>query len=478
MEIYKTSSSIYSIEKEGKKYSGFGTGIAVGNFATTRLAQASKENGIILKDDRIDPWKFSGITQHEDEVLIYCPEFEGRCLSDILKLPMLEALGYIRDLASALSLLSAKGYPVEDIHTDGIFFLSDGRILFFPTGFLQVLAMNQVKDDRLRFFELYNHPDLKGGDNLSFALGVMVYLLLTGAHPFFADSEEEVHTLMREKSVLPPHLLNPVLRPEVSQAVIDSLSGKVNSEKANPFSLSDWNKYLTLWEGNGIEKEISGEERSLLEKQRSMAEEKSNRSYSRKVFLRKYGRRVTLIAIGTIIAGVLIGSFLSNALAPRSTAGFTPEQVVTTYYTSINSLDHIRMEDCVTGNAGKDEIKALLNLYVITRVKSAYENDSGFIPADLWVNDGQPELQPGVTVYGVADLYISLEKSGDEEFIFKAEYEKWVPATPEDDSETDFDSDPKPLRPLGEKRIERLYLTRDKKDWVIYKIDIVESTPL
>ncbi len=200
-------------------------------------------------------------------------------------------------------------------------------------------------------------------------------------------------------------------------------------------------------------------------------EEKTDRAFQKKLFWEKNGKLVLFISIIVVVAGFVIGSFVKNALAPRVTKGFSPDQVVNAYYTSINSLDHMTMEDCVTKGAGKSDINEVVHLYVIGKQTMAYEGRSSIVPADKWAEDGRPELLAPLFVYGVVDLNVT-EERGEPEPVYTVTYEKW--------SRKISESRPVPGERLytGFQVKDRLFMKQDKGDWVIFRMDRLEYVPI
>ena len=98
----------------------------------------------------------------------------------------------------------------------------------------------------------------------------------------------------------------------------------------------------------------------------------------------------------------------------------------------MNSLDHQVMEACVVGKAGREEIGESTNLFVISRVTTAYEGRPTIVSAEAWDREGRPGLDPMFTVYGVTDLVIT-EETGAPSPVFRVDYVKWAPLAPPDD---------------------------------------------
>jgi hypothetical protein len=95
--------------------------------------------------------------------------------------------------------------------------------------------------------------------------------------------------------------------------------------------------------------------------------------------------------------------------------------------------------------------------------------DSNIISADEWAENGRPQISAASVLYGVVDFkIIDSEQVGGEEWQFTVQYEKWNSQNNEDESGGSL--------LIGEKIIEKVYLTVDREDWVIYKIELLESS--
>jgi hypothetical protein len=119
--------------------------------------------------------------------------------------------------------------------------------------------------------------------------------------------------------------------------------------------------------------------------------------------------RNTAIILGCLAAVIAAALFTWSMAKSRAslptTAGMSPEQVIESYYNAFGELDHQLMEACVTGKAGKGDINMTVNLFVIDRVRQAYETNSPphIIPAKVWLENGGGDVDSNV--FGVTDLY-------------------------------------------------------------------------
>ena len=103
----------------------------------------------------------------------------------------------------------------------------------------------------------------------------------------------------------------------------------------------------------------------------------------------------------------------------------------------------------------------VINLFVISRVAQGYEGRSTVVDAAEWLAAGQPELPPEVSIYGAANLEIVAEQ-GEPEPVFLVSYDFFSPGG---DSVESFN--------FGTPMRERVFLRRDKEDWVIFNFQEV-----
>jgi hypothetical protein len=354
-------------------------------------------------------------------------------------------------------------------HSHGVVLLDDGGVLFVPPEILSSIREHQGLTAQIEQFERFNFPDLDDEKNLSFAFAVLGYRVLTGEYPFDGEDDEVIHNRMRASAHLPALYRRPELKPEISKA----LDATLNDPSDNVVPPIEWTRRFDAW-SEGYVRDLSEQERREIEEKAKLEAQRREKTFKRKEFGRKYGRRVAVIALIAVIVGSIPGTIIYNALQPRVTAGFGPAEVVRTFYTSVAELDHMTMEDCVIEDAGKPLIREVTNLFVLTRMRMSVEMQTGFVDAESWRNSGMPELENNMSPYGIANLKLNFVRGNEEEQVFDVEYEKW---SPNYDSEV-IDEHSVMLGIIGKQIEERLFLRRDKGDWVIYRIERTEEETL
>lgn len=448
---------------DGKQYLGIHIAHANNSHAAKQFKEDTKNQGLIIEDSEITDWDTQGLIEYDGEIYLYGPFFEGRTVDEVLLSEPKNALSYLHQLVRSLVTIKERSQSLPRFQANGILFLDDGGLLFFPPALMERIRATQIESDRLRTYERYNNPDLDGEQSLSFSVAVLCYRLFTGVDPFAAENEEDVHNRMREHQPAGPRLLVP----EIKKSVSDDVSSSLDTGSGKSLTLEEWDHRLARWNKEGVRESIAEADKDKLLESGRRFTQKAESSYRRKVFLRVHGRFMFLIGLVVVLLGSVGGSILRNALAPPVTAGMGPREVVELFYNSITELDHMAMEDCVTDNAGKPEVTEATNLFVITRMRVGQEGNTGFYPANRWVEAGKPELNPGYSVYGVAGLAITTTS----EIEYTVDYIKYEQRT------GDFD-DPESYvgGSVGFQRKDRVLLRQDKKGyWVIYSLERLEN---
>lgn len=146
-----------------------------------------------------------------------------------MDLPSLARIG--EQIAKALSVAHAAGIVHRDIKPDNIMVRDDGyvKVLDFglarlvPTGFSPTFATADTAAGTVLGTARYMSPEQARGEMTDsatdmFSLGIVLYELSTGRHPFPADSQIGVLHAILSQTPLPPSRLSPQV-----PAVLDSL---------------------------------------------------------------------------------------------------------------------------------------------------------------------------------------------------------------------------------------------------------------
>lgn len=460
--------AIHSIE-QGEMQLAVPIGQAGTGKQLTHILALKTSPGWNVAEGSIAEWRFQGVMEKDGQVLLYGPPVGGVVLESVIGLPLPSAIPYLARLVEALQVLRDRQVPSFPFALDSVLFPRAGGVVFLPPEVFREIRAVRTFESTRDCFEVLNHPDRSGEALASFAIAAILYRVSTGRFPFTGDTAEEIHEQVRKLQVVPPDDLSPGLDPEVSAMV---MAGLGRSRRA-PAGLGEWFASLADWEKRAILRHPTTEERERALRESGSRRQVSEKSFHRRLFWEKNWKIVAIVAAAVICVGVVLGSIVRNVTAPRPTKGFPPEKVVETFYAGMNSLDHTAMQACVVGAAGQGEINETITLFVTSRVVMGYEGKANIVSAAEWDSQGRPKLDPGVNVYGVTGLSLTREQGGDSTPVFLARYEKWSPASAPDTGK--MPSGDEQPRTQEQRIVDRVLLKKDRADWVIYKIERLQS---
>jgi hypothetical protein len=425
----------------------------------------------------MEAWKAAGVYENET-MIIQGPAFPGESLDTLIR----DANRKDEALDAVRLWIKARRQAGKDESlypgAQGVFITTETTrdypkgCLFFPPERLIKRCIEAQGDKAVIAAQQWVHPDLKDDEEIVFSAGTMLYAVFCGGPPFFGEDEDVLRQDIREGVFMPPELAAPGLDTDLSALITDAISPvKKNPDAKKRIS----SELLTEALGNPGSKKISSWYRVLSEEERAKIQteqQQSKKTRELKVKTRRFVIRNTAIIIGcaalalAVIFGVR-GYFKQKAGLPN-TRGMTPIQVAETYYGAFGDLDHTLMEGCVINKAGKGDIDMVINLFVITKVRQAYETllDSNYT-AQQWLDDGSPLTDK--TVFGVTGLKLKT-LDGDEsdgEVSFEANYTLWVPGTMANEEITNTDS---AVQPKGLEYTDILKIVFHKDSWRISEI--------
>jgi hypothetical protein len=439
--------------------------------ALTRILSAKGSPGWNLDAGAVHEWRFQSVVERDGEVFLCGPLVKGTSLEEVLSLPLARALPFVSRLVNALRRLPAGGGAWFPIESDAVLFTDAGGVLFLPPAVCAEIRDMRTFELNRESYESLNHPDLRDEERASFTIAAILYRVITGRFPFTGADAEELHEQTRKLSITAPSRAVPELAPEVSDLVMAGLG----RAQRGPVDLSEWATSMEAWKSVALFIPLSAERKDRALSEMRSQETGSARSFKRRMFWEKNWKLIAVIVAIVIAVSAVFGSVLKNALAPRVTRGYAAEKVVTTFYTSMNALDHMTMQACVVGKAGKGDINATTTLYVTSKVTQGYGGRSNIVSAADWDGRGRPALVSPQALYGVTSLVVT-EEQGEPSPVFNVTYDKWTPASPPE-TEAGSQKDEMP-RSEGNSVAERVWMKRDNGDWVIYRIERLSQTPL
>ncbi|GHV01678.1 hypothetical protein FACS189485_00490 [Spirochaetia bacterium] len=500
---------IIHFEVEGKAALGFDTGLSSQAFAQAKLAQFITQEGLIVyPDGKLEPWQpsavieRSGAAEDTPTMVIWGPDFKGERFDFLLKDEARrdDALDALRLWIGAQS--AAKGLPPWPAGV--LINLSEGTILFPPdrlvTRSIQAEHPTQFppedsgKDAWFDGAESLVNTELAEEEEAAFTAGAILYRLLSGTLPFPNRDQDLLHQDIREGVFLPVRLAAPGLDEKTAALIDRAIASSKNAAsnkapgKTRP-ALDEFREILGPIHSQGADAffhPLDEAEQAKIAEEGAQFQKKKDLTVNARRFVIRNAAIITAICAIVLIAGLIVRSVVvSNANLP-TTAGMESAEVIETYYGAFGVLDHTLMDACVFKKAGKGDIEMVTNLFVMDKVRSAYETSmvSNIIPAEKWLESG---AEPTVLqVFGVSDLNfsrISGDESGDE-IHYRASYILWVPAgfgsptgaeaeSVEGPSldEANAYAEPAPILPKGYPYTDEITLIRVKGNWRIAEIN-------
>jgi hypothetical protein len=492
----------------GSQVLGFDTGLNSRAFAQAKFAQVITELGLIVypgKTGGVADWRASGVVEHamadgSPMMVVWGPPFKGEHLDLLLN----SGGQYDADNVLAAICVWIQGileaeksphvivpfWPCAALIGEGSPSCEGaspckGGVFFMPPSLAKRCILVPGESERFPGGEWYSHPDLEGMDAAAFTAAAMVYQVFTGVPPFPSVDEIALHQDIREENFLPVHLAVPGLESQCA-ALIQKILGPAEKKPGakelirsaatkNPVNRMNGRAALEsilaklMIDGQPVSaaslvQPLSDENLQILEKERAQFLKANAASVKTRRFI---ARNKALLAGGVaalIFAFFIIYSIASARAALPTTAGMDPVRVIETYYNAFGELDHQMMEACVVKGAGRDDISAVTNVFVISRVRQAYgvSGDSTVLPASEWQAGGGGPVT--MSVFGVTDLRIEGVTMNDEAMLYRAHYTLWIPAHDDQAQETGT------ALPLPNNRSDLLTLVRKKGNWRISEI--------
>ena len=389
------------------------------------------ELGYVVTSGRIDKWKAAGVKEVDGVMRVWGPMFSGTRLDLLLENINPDVTDYTQAQFAALkavvSWIKAKLQLGETVSVlnPGAAFIQDNNVFFAPDQLSnRCLYIEGIKTDS------YNCPDLSGISSITFCAGVMLYRILAGFHPF---TSSEIYQDMREGIFLPVNLAVPALNEKLSALIQTAMLLPVEKkyvQKPDTGILTEILEILTTINDDvsSLFVPLSAEKKSQIEKEKKLYLIKRNSVTGTKRFVTRNKYFVYGITAAVLIGLFIIVSIIQSRAQRPTTAGMTPDTVITSYFEAFSILDHQFMEACIMG-ASKSDINVAASYFAVSRARQAYEYTTEPIlkTAQEWIEQGG-EL-PSPDVFGVTDLTIE-HLSGsvyDGEIVFRAEYILWSP---------------------------------------------------
>jgi beta-lactam-binding protein with PASTA domain/predicted Ser/Thr protein kinase len=160
---------------------------------------------------------------------------EGRTLADYLAsgktIPPMEAAQIAKDIAQALAVAHAQGVIHRDIKPANVMVTRDGKVLVMDFGIARLISGPETAPQTSAVLGTasYLSPEQAQGQPVDartdiYALGVVLYEMLTGRPPFTGDSPMAIAYKQVNATPPAPSSANPDVPPELDAVVMRALS--------------------------------------------------------------------------------------------------------------------------------------------------------------------------------------------------------------------------------------------------------------
>lgn len=192
---------------------------------------------------------FHGLTEHQGCPCIVMEYVDGQTLSDQIRfsgpLAIHEALTVFQSVVEAVAYIHAQGIIHRDLKSNNVKITSDGRVKLLDFGIassalapkmtmagLVVGALESLSPEQLQGQRADERSDI-------WALGVLLYEMVTGRVPFEAQSVGEICNKTSKGSYPPPAMLNPSITREAELLIARCLKRNPADRHQSAIALLD-----------------------------------------------------------------------------------------------------------------------------------------------------------------------------------------------------------------------------------------------
>ncbi|MDR0644916.1 MAG: hypothetical protein LBG05_08480 [Treponema sp.] len=456
----------------------FDTGLKERAFAQAGLSRLITQEGIIVRSNgTIEKWRIEGTAERDGNMVVWGKNFIGQTLDVILDGEANEAFSAVRFWLKAQIRLKQTVSEVKNavsIAPCGVI-CSNEALLFLPEQL--VVRYVEAKGETVKKIMRYVHPDLTGEKAVVWSLACMLYHIFCENDAFLATDADILRQDMREGVFFPARFARPGI-----DGRIDSLLQRTFSHSMQNFPTLEDFSFLNVKDDVAENRDslaflpvdefiyvLSYEETKKLILESTRFSKKQKRLTIIWRFFKKNRAIIFGSVAAVVVAAVIVISVIQDRANLPNTKGMTPLDVVETYYTAMSNLDHLVMTGCVLKKAGKDDIDMTSELFVLSKIRQAYEmgKPPSIISAETWLQSGaQPTT---AVVFGTSHLEIQpLDTDvADGEVSFKAEYKLWAPAFNPSPNDEAIES---PRVPGEQPRVDEIRLVLHKRAWRIAEI--------
>ena len=405
----------------------------------SHIFQGEKLDSLIIQDGHVRKVRYEAIHYEAEKRYVYFDDMDLYSLEHLFTTHRKNALNIVRNIAIGLESadkdflnLETGVFPLYRIFIFG----DDGAFLLSPD-IGDVISLLRTPEERMSEVNALIRRDSEDNYRLIAEMGELLYYAASGELPYISDDVRKYK--YREFSLQSALAL-------LSESLEDKTLGFINlilhakrQEMRDIMGNNSPAKALSWFITRSETLEWNLEERNECDRKKITESDEfrlfSEKAYSgakRNTFFRKKGTIIIISLVVAIFVGTFLYDYISNLLEPPISAGLDQEGVIMSFYDGQNRLIVDDMMSAVKGADVPQEME-VMNLFVTSRMRMAYEAINPVVSAPKWLEEGSPDLPMGYTVYGVTD--IRMERADEDTVVA---YSTWYTPYAED-GETEND---------------------------------------
>ena len=396
------------IIKDIERYGEEKTAIKLGSDRFTlprHLMQGEKQSGLVSDGSTVSTWYWDGLATINEERYVYFPKCKLDSWETLATSHRKDALHLVNSLAFALRDAGEEFLNL----TTGVFPLyrvyiyEDTKVLLLPPDLGDILSIAESAETKKREVISVIRGNAETNFRLITEMAELLYYAASGFLPF--ESEE-----IRGSGYPAADLGSLVSLPEKTCGFVNFiLKAKGREMRDIMGNYSDGSNLQWFLDRSSLEWTL--ENRSEEEREKDVEEilkspaynsflETSQRIARRNKFWRVKGTLITVSAVVAIVVGSFLFSYIKGLLEPPETKDLDPPQIIEEFYKAQSEADPIGITEAVKGAKLPQEME-VTGIHVTTSVRKAYETANILVNAQVWVEEGMPDLLEGSVVYGV-----------------------------------------------------------------------------
>lgn len=389
-------------------------------FAKANMMQHMKATGYIAKETDDGSFEFSEwffedtATDENGEFSLSSSGFNGTTAYEILKEVEESCKG--QDICTKPNQTQINVWPqifriikaMRDAETQairlpicgaiGIICAEDGRILFLPELLVTRSVAMRSQEEAAEYTESWRQSILPIEQIPAFSAAIMIYTVLTGRRPFNAKSPENL-----SEDFLDSYFVNSEYACSIAKEKADILNNALKGKLKFRPTLK---RLLTIFDRDLNSLYLSETKTSTADAKNKFCKKQNSRIAKNRYF-RHHFTQISIAGIITVIVAICVISFINSERERPNTKGLTSFQVVESFYSSLNHLDTIPIDECLSKKAGKEIKEITSSIYVTSKMQSAYNYSAGFLTPAQWIIKASPNK---ANVFGITQLKINGQK--------------------------------------------------------------------